>query len=100
MKVKKTTSLNVFNFSVCRVKMVNFTERNAKRTHLYSRWAYKRRGGGLYPGGLISVGKWMAYIRGGLKTGGALKWVTSFSDILSVTTIFAIFSKKLRRASL
>ena len=62
-------------------------KRNAKGTHLYSRWAYKRgRGGGggagLYPGGAyirnnIFVGKWNGLISGGcLKTGGggALKW--------------------------
>ena len=30
-------------------------KRNAKGTHLYRRWAYKRGGGGgLYPGGLMS----------------------------------------------
>ena len=48
-------------------------KRNAKGTHLYSRWAYKQ--GGLYPGGLISgiiysLANGWAYIRGVLKTGG------------------------------
>ena len=55
-------------------------KRNAKGTHLYSRWAYKQ--GGLYPAGLISgiiYNHWQmnglisggGLIRGG---GGALKW--------------------------
>ena len=54
---------------------LNFGEQDFWRTHLYSRWAYKRGGGGLYPGGLISgikyslVNGW-AYIRGIFKSGG------------------------------
>ena len=59
--------------------------RNAKGTHLYSRWACKEERG-LYPGGLISgwayipnnifIGKWMGLYRGGgggLKPGGGFK---------------------------
>ena len=69
MKVKKTTSLNVFNFSVCRVKMVMFTERNAKRTHLYSRWAYKRRGGAYIRVDLYPLANGWLIFGGGLKPG-------------------------------
>ena len=51
-----------------------FKKKCKRNVHFYSRWAYKR-GGGLYPGGLISgiiysfENGW-AYIRGGLKPGG------------------------------
>ena len=64
---------NIYKTDLC-----DCLKRNAKGTHLYSRWAYKREWG-LYPGGLISgiiyllTNGW-AYIRGGHKTGGALKW--------------------------
>ena len=54
-------------------------KRNAKGTHLYSRWAYKQ--GGLYPAGLISgiiCIHWQmnGLISGGglIRGGGALKW--------------------------
>ena len=48
-------------------------KRNAKGTHLYSRWAYKR--GGLISGIIYSLADGWAYIwTGGLKTRGALKW--------------------------
>ena len=51
-------------------------KRNAKETHLYSRWAYKR--GDSYPCGLISriifsLENGWADIRGGLKPGGGVK---------------------------
>ena len=39
---------NIYETDLC-----DCLKRNAKGTHLYSRWAYKR-GGGLYPGALIS----------------------------------------------
>ena len=56
-------------------------KRNAKETHLYSRWAYKRGGGGLISGwayirNKIFVCNWMGLYPGGLKTGwgtGGLK---------------------------
>ena len=52
-------------------------KRNAKGTHLYSRWAYKR-GGGLISGWAyiwknIFVGKWMGLYPGDLKLGEGLK---------------------------
>ena len=61
---------NIYKTDLC-----NCLKRNAKGTHLYSRWAYKW--GNLYLGGLISriiyslANEW-AYIQeggGGLKTG-------------------------------
>ena len=64
---------NIYKTDLCDCLKIN-----AKGTHLYSRWAYKR--GGLYPGGLISgivSVRWQMdglIPGGGLKPGGALKW--------------------------
>ena len=60
-------------------------KKNTKGTHLYSRWAYKR-GGGLYPDGLISgikysLAKGWAYIRGDLKPGGLKSGILRYTDI-------------------
>ena len=54
------------------LKNINKTDclkRNARGTHLYSRWAYKRGGGDLYRNNMF-VGKWMGLYQGGLKPGG------------------------------
>ena len=64
---------NIYKTDLC-----DCLKRNPKGIHLYSRWAYKQRGG-LYLGGLISgiiysLANGWAYIRGGLKTrGGGFK---------------------------
>ena len=63
---------NVYKTDLC--DCLTGLKRNAKGTLLYSRWAYKR-GGGLYPGGLISGIKYLlaneyGLYPGGLKTGG------------------------------
>ena len=60
---------NIYKTDLC-----NCLKRNAKGTHLYSRWAYKQ-GGGLISGwayirNKIFVCNWMGLYPGGLKTGG------------------------------
>ena len=47
-------------------------KKKRKRNILYSKWAYKRGGGGLISGILYSFENGWAYIRG-LKTGGGLE---------------------------
>ena len=63
---------NIYKTDLC-----DCLKRNAKGTHLYSRWAYKRGGlisGWAYIPNYIFVGKWIG-LYPGLKTGGgALKW--------------------------
>ena len=58
---------NIYKTDLC-----DCLKRNAKGTHLYSRWAYKQ--GDLYMSGLIIGIKYLlangwAYIQGGCKTG-------------------------------
>ena len=50
---------NIYKTDLC-----DCLKRNAKGTHLYSRWAYKR-GGGLISGIKYSLANGWAYIRGG-----------------------------------
>ena len=58
---------NIYKTDLC-----DCLKRNAKGTHLYSRWAYKP-GGRLISGIKYSLVNGWAYIRGALKPGGGLK---------------------------